>query len=189
MVFELCGSEDPHLITYDFPLCLKALFLTRLDGRLEPVTDAACIGPHEFNVGLAAVCQKLQSESLQINEEHRRKHNLSPGFWFGHFAVEGHVLYLLDESGSAARDAVYKIKPSDVEPYHWEQFDSAAHAYGIYLRSKTLPSSCVALLRISAFRFFFFSETWLTKCQSRLRCTREGICKGQTRNRRNVRTS
>lgn len=157
MVFELCGSEDPHLITYDFPLCLKALFLTRLDGRLEPVTDAACIGPHEFNVGLAAVCQKLQSESLQINEEHRRKRNLSHGFWFGHFAVEGHVLYLLDESGSAARDAVYKIKPSDVEPYHWEQFDSAAHAYGIYLRSTfAFILRCFAAHQCISVFFFFF---------------------------------
>ena len=125
----MCGNEEPHLIAYDFLLQLKPLFTTRLDGRIEPCPGEGAIGPAEYDNALATVCQRLQAESLKMNEEHRRKLNLAPAFWFGHFATEGHVLYLLDESGSASREAIYKIKPSDVELYHWEQFDASTHGY------------------------------------------------------------
>lgn len=129
MSFELCGNEEPHLVTYDFPLTLKALFHTRLDGRIVPIVSEGATGPAEYDAALPALCQRLQAEGLQRNEAHRKRHNLTPSYWFGHFAVEGHVLYLLDESGAASRDAIYKIKPTDVEAYHWEHFDAQTHGY------------------------------------------------------------
>lgn len=130
MSLELCGNEEPHLVTYDFPLTLKPLFATRLDGRIEPLAGEGCTGPAEYDAALPALCQRLQAEALQRNEEHRRRHNLTPAFWFGHFATEGYVLFLLDESGAAARNAIYKIKPADIEAYHWEQFDAQTHGCG-----------------------------------------------------------
>jgi hypothetical protein len=50
---------------------------------------------------------------------------LEPSYWFDHFIEEGRVLYLVGEDKCVInRESLYKIKPKDIELYHWEQFDS-----------------------------------------------------------------
>jgi hypothetical protein len=64
---------------------------------------------------------------FKINEEFRAKNGLKYLYWFNHFAIEGRVLYLVGEDGFVVtRESIYRIKPKDIEQYHWEQFDQNA---------------------------------------------------------------
>jgi len=133
LTFELCGNKFPHLVKYDFEVALEPLFQTFHDGVIQPIHNAK--GPR-FNVPLLLPTSKFdkiqlvkilsdyQKEALAANEKHRKDHNLKKCYWYDHFAVEGLVLYPLDKDGNLInRDAMYKIKPQDIELFHWEQFD------------------------------------------------------------------
>jgi hypothetical protein len=39
VTFELCGSEVPHLVKYDFDVALEPIFVTYNDGKIQPVIN------------------------------------------------------------------------------------------------------------------------------------------------------
>lgn len=133
ITFELCGNQVPHLVKYDFQLALKPLFLTYMDGRISPIlsteegsTEVKVIDSDQVKTkgDLERVLEVLQDEALTANIKYRESRGLSHCYWYDHFIVEGHVLYLVDEDNFLInRDYIYKIKPKDIELFHWEQFD------------------------------------------------------------------
>jgi len=133
MTFELCGNKFPHLVKYDFEVSMEPLFQTFNDGVIQPIQNSK--GPR-FNVPtllptgkfdkaqLGKILSDYQRDALAANEKHRKDNNLKKCYWYDHFFVEGLVLYLLDKDGNLInRDSMYKIKPQDIELFHWEQFD------------------------------------------------------------------
>eukprot|EP01085_Mycamoeba_gemmipara_P005530 Mycagemm_TRINITY_DN8364_c0_g1::TRINITY_DN8364_c0_g1_i2::g.5530::m.5530 type:complete len:479 gc:universal TRINITY_DN8364_c0_g1_i2:200-1636(+) len=128
--FELCGTDEPHLVAYDFAVELKPLFLTYNDGSIAPAVNEnpEDVGPVPFNAAtLAKECRSMQASMLQSNEAFRAKKGLPHRYERAHFAVEGRVLYLLDANGRLLKRTMYKVKPSDVEEVHWASFDSTMH--------------------------------------------------------------
>ncbi|KAL9643093.1 hypothetical protein ABK040_003894 [Willaertia magna] len=130
--FEICGHQMPHLVKYDFDISLKPLFVTfKESGKIKPcihVKDMEEFGPFpytpkESHEKCVEHCKRLQKESLQKNEKYREENHLKHKYEYEHFAVEGHVLYLLDKDGYLIYRTMYKIKPNDVEEVHWETFD------------------------------------------------------------------
>lgn len=132
--YELCGTEEPHLVKYDFPLKLKNLFLTEYSGKIKPVVAPWC-RIEEFKDGdaLTTVCMASQQQDLRTNAEFREERGLIVKYEYDHFATEGKVLYLLDKDGYLIDRIMYKIKPQDVESVHWASFDKD-------LRGKTLEA-------------------------------------------------
>lgn len=120
--FELCGRKEPHLVKYDFDIDLKPLFYTRINGRIEPYT----YGNHkEFvdSTNVVTVCADAQKFDTELNTMYRSSLNLPHKYEYEHFAVEGKVLYLLDDDGICINRTLYKVKARDVEEVHWQTFD------------------------------------------------------------------
>jgi predicted kinase len=107
--FELCGSQLPHLIAYDFEIALKPLYKTDTQGNISPVlVEEGGHGQlHAFvdRAELEGRCRQLQAADLAANEACRAKRSLSPLIWLNHFAVEGHVLYLLQSRATLKASA------------------------------------------------------------------------------------
>jgi predicted kinase len=128
MSFELCGSEVPHLVRYEFPLLLKPLFCTTMDGKIYPMAsaeDKELVLTGQFDPKLSRLCLQRRQEDLERNELFRAQRSLRKCHWIGHFATEGSVLYLLDKNGGLAHREGFmlKIKPSDIEAVHAVQID------------------------------------------------------------------
>ncbi|KAG2387965.1 hypothetical protein C9374_000815 [Naegleria lovaniensis] len=132
MSLEICGNTLPHLVKYDFALDLKPLFFVHKSGKIRPCLKVRGMEefgpmpytPFESHKSCIRLCRMLQKDSLERNENYRKKHNLKHKYEYEHFEVEGHVLYLLDDHGFVvSRNSIYKVKPRDVEEVHWEQFD------------------------------------------------------------------
>lgn len=126
MTFELCGELEPHLVKYDFDICLKPLFLTRYHGAIKPI-DGTTIDGVRSDAGESwqDMCRRYQEEDLRENEWYRKDHNLPHKYEYNHFITEGKVLYPLDAKGNLIDRTMYKIKPSDVEEVHWQTFDDS----------------------------------------------------------------
>jgi predicted kinase len=121
--FELCGSKEPHLVKYDFDIDLKPLFYTRMNGRIEPYT----YGNHrEFvdSANVVTACTYAQNLDTELNTSYRSSLRLPHKYEYEHFAVEGKVLYLLDDDGICINRTLYKVKARDVEEVHWQTFDA-----------------------------------------------------------------
>mmetsp|Transcript_3541 Transcript_3541/g.10986 ORF Transcript_3541/g.10986 Transcript_3541/m.10986 type:complete len:587 (+) Transcript_3541:75-1835(+) len=135
VTFELCGSEEPHLVKYDFALRMIPLFLTKRNGVIRPITGGGYgreEGPFEFDQQeMVARCQRYQAEMLERNEQYRREAGLRHRYEYNHFATEGMVLYLLNSRGELLGRTMYKIKPKDIEEVHWSQFDPARVREGV----------------------------------------------------------
>ena len=121
---EICGNSLPHLVKYDFALDLKPLFFIHKGGKIRPCLKVRGMEefgpipytPFESHNSCIRLCKMLQKDSLERNENYRKEHNLKHKYEYEHFAVEGHVLYLLDEQGFVvSRNSIYKVKPRDVE--------------------------------------------------------------------------
>ncbi len=161
MTFELCGSLQPHLVKYDFDIALKPLFVTKLNGAIvpygawalsqsngevpptAPVPQGALlleqdIGPRPFtSEQLGLLCDEIKARALELNEQHRAKLGIATCFYFESFACEGKVLYLLNDRLEAlTRSSIFKIKPKDIEMYHWEQFDAPMQGKAIEALAK-----------------------------------------------------
>lgn len=120
ITYELCGNKEPHLVLYHFDLKLQELFCTHTNGAI-----AMCLH-NSKNIDVAnivEVCKKSQEEDLARNVTFRKHRELTHRYEYNHFAVEGKVLYLLDENGMLIDRTMYKIKPSDIEEVHWKTFD------------------------------------------------------------------
>jgi len=137
--FELCGRKLRHLVKYDFDIRMEPLFVTHYDSTITPVLNPRGTQYDIYGVPMtlsASTCSsedlsrmlsKFQQDALRQNELHRQQHNMTFSMWFEHFVVEGKVLYLLGSDGNLiSRDSIFKIKPSDIESSHWEQFDHGA---------------------------------------------------------------
>lgn len=147
---ELCGSLQPHLVKYEFDIALKPLFVTKLNGAIvpygawvllqnkgevpstEPLPEGAQllerdIGPRPLTQEqLVLLCDDIKAKALELNEQHRAKLGITASFYFECFAYEGKVLYLLnDRFETVTRTSIFKIKPKDIEMFHWEQFDAS----------------------------------------------------------------
>ncbi|KAL9656683.1 hypothetical protein ABK040_002953 [Willaertia magna] len=136
--FELCGTEEKHLVKYDFDIDLKPLQFLFNNGKIKPCIEFTkdikisnemedILLNHVYTFGnydeFIKVLQKLQNNSLQLNENYRKENNLQHQYEYDHFITEGNVLYLLDNNGFAVdRNYIFKLKPTDVEQVHWEQF-------------------------------------------------------------------
>lgn len=123
---ELCGSEKPHLVKYDFPLALKPLFVRHKDGNINPVTSFGNVLAMGIQSSEAAEkCIQLQDLMFQENERYRKENNLPHSYEYEHFINEGGVLYLTDpDTGMVIDNHIYKIKPKDIEEVHWKTFDT-----------------------------------------------------------------
>lgn len=122
---ELCGNKEPHLVKYDFDIDLKPLFMIRDDGeiRLFIKNDTSVHGNSE-HTNIAAICEDNQKRDLEVNIRYRQMNGLPHKYEYEHFAVEGKVLYLLDENLNVIDRTLYKIKPEDIEEVHWQTFNS-----------------------------------------------------------------
>ncbi len=159
--FELCGSLQPHLVKYEFDVALKPLFVTKLNGAIvpygawviaqgsgevpvaTPLPQGAQlleqdIGPRPLTQEqLISLCDEIKAKALELNEQHRAKLGISTCFYFESFAYEGKVLYLLnDKLEAVTRTSIFKIKPKDIEMYHWEQFDAPMQGKAIEALAK-----------------------------------------------------
>jgi len=141
---ELCGSDEPHLVRYDFDIELKPLLYLHENGSIEPcismpqqavdAIDAASpvqinhLYPYDGKTSdgykeLIHRVQELQAYNLGLNEKFRTDNGLSHQYEYNHFITEGNVLYLLNDKNQCVdRNLIYKIKPTDVEEVHWETF-------------------------------------------------------------------
>ena len=122
---ELCGKKEPHLVEYNFDIDLKPLFIITDNGAIRPVIMAED-NVNCFSAPFDAVtkCKQHQLEDFNSNLVYRKVMNLPHKYEYEHFAVEGKVMYLLDENCEVINRTLYKIKPSDVEEVHWQNFDS-----------------------------------------------------------------
>jgi predicted kinase len=128
--YELCGSQEPHLVDYDFELELKPLFKVYRDGRIAPIIsydldNSSLVRRWVGQDDLVAKCKARQVADLETNCLHRYYNNLPVRYEYRHFATEGRVLYLLDEDGYLINRTMYKIKPIDVESVHRSHFDDS----------------------------------------------------------------
>jgi len=128
--FELYGKKEPHLVKYNVDIKLQPLFYTYEDGKIEPHLDQPSpeymAQPFHYNSSdyVTKICQFKQADDLETNESYRAKHNLKVKYEFEHFAVEGRVLYLLDDNMRVVDRTLYKIKPKDIEAVHWSNYDA-----------------------------------------------------------------
>jgi len=161
VTFELCGSLQPHLVKYNFDIALKPLFITKLNGAIvpygawvlsqsngevpatQPLPQGAQlleqdIGPQPVTPDqLVLLCDEIKTNALELNEQHRAKLGIATCFYFESFACEGKVLYLLNDRLEAiTRTSIFKIKPKDIEMYHWEQFDAPMQGKAIEAMAK-----------------------------------------------------
>jgi len=148
--FELCGRREPHLVAYDFDIALKPLFFTYFDGTIAPAIENpdTDIGPLKLSTEeVIRRIREFQKMDFETNEEFRRKNNLQRKYERNHFAVEGRVLYCLDEKGRLLRRTMYKVKPPDIEEVHWSNFDTTMQSRvrealeKIYEREKPLTEA------------------------------------------------
>lgn len=119
--YELCGKKEPHLVRYDFDISLKPLFVIFNDGGISP---CGSVVRYITDKPVTEVCKEFQDKDFKINIQHRMVNKLPHKYEYEHFATEGKVLYLLDDSGKTINRTMYKIKPSDVEDVHWQTFDA-----------------------------------------------------------------
>lgn len=119
--FELCGIKEPHLVKYDFDICLKPLFYILPDGNIRPH-----VAPKDMleNVDIVALCKEHQQNDLNTNNAYRTEHGLPHRYEYEHFAVEGKVLFLMDENYNVIDRTLYKVKPLDIEEVHWQTFNN-----------------------------------------------------------------
>lgn len=121
--FELCGQKEPHLVNYGFDLALKPLFLVCENGRIRPIVTMDSVLVDTDAQDLVELCQQLQNDDLKRNEYYRERENLDHKYEYNHFITEGKVLYVLGEDGYVKNRTMYKVKPTDIEEVHWQQFD------------------------------------------------------------------
>ncbi|EFC39643.1 predicted protein [Naegleria gruberi] len=129
--FEVCGNTLPHLVKYEFGVDLKPLFYGFSNGKIKPCMKVKGMEefgpikyyPYQSHASCVKLCKMLQADSLKMNEEYRKQHNLKHKYEYEHFAIEGHVLYLLDSEGYLVTRNMYKVKSADVEEVHWQKFD------------------------------------------------------------------
>jgi hypothetical protein len=166
VTFEICGTEEPQLVVYNFALEAKPLFAGKKDGAIVPyvfakppfkkaLTGAALqhtwtaqniqedFGPAAFDANvLKAVCGQFRYAAYQLNEEYRAQKSRPGGLYFNNFVVEGKILYLLDNKGACiSRDAgLYKVKPKDIAASHWPIFDSFLQARALEALEKIYSS-------------------------------------------------
>lgn len=132
-------------MNYYFPLQLIPLFHSDFGGRIYPLVkhtlewppdqpllqrmeEVICnIGPETFDLNsIQSFKEDFRRNAFSLNEDYRKIHNLQTGYTFNNFLVEGKVLYLLGEDQlTISREAIFKIKPEDIELSHSVKFDSS----------------------------------------------------------------
>jgi hypothetical protein len=66
------------------------------------------------------LCEEFKEMAFNLNEKFRREHNIPMSYYFESFIIEGKVMYLLNEKDELVnRNALFKIKPKDIELFHW----------------------------------------------------------------------
>lgn len=121
---ELCGQEEPHLVSYSFDIDLKPLFMIYDDGRIRPVIDDLTQVRRGGCNEVQEACRQSQRRDRDTNVQFRKSRGLIRRYEFDHFATEGKVLYLMDSDGFVINRTIYKVKPVDVEKCHWAVFDA-----------------------------------------------------------------
>jgi predicted phosphohydrolase/predicted kinase len=120
---ELCGKKEPHLVEYNFDIDLKPLFIIKNNGAIQPIVDNQA-NRFAKPIDVIAKCKQYQLEDLNSNLVYRKFKNLPHKYEYEHFAVEGKVMYLLDKNFEVIDRTLYKVKPSDIEEVHWQNFDA-----------------------------------------------------------------
>jgi predicted phosphohydrolase len=118
---ELYGKEEPHLVNYQENIALRPLFLTRINGDIMPLGKPVAI---ESNETAEMRIRELQDRAFQINEKYRADNGLPLKYEYNHFAMEGYVMYPINDLGLVETRHMYKVKPKDVEEVHWQSFNS-----------------------------------------------------------------
>lgn len=123
--FELCGSDEPHLVKYDFDIDLKPIFTVHENGKIKPViNNGSRLYAGVSSQEIIQLCKLHQNLDRQKNDIFRERMGKLPiRYEHDHFATEGKVLYPLDEEGFVIGRFLYKIKSSDVEQVHSARFD------------------------------------------------------------------
>ena len=121
---ELCGTKEKHLVKYDFDIELKPLFVIKTTGDINPVVQSQTDLFFVTDRDIVKVCQAHQLRDLTANTVYREVRGLSHKYEYEHFAVEGKVLYLMDENYNVIDRTLYKIKPRDIEEVHWQTFNT-----------------------------------------------------------------
>jgi hypothetical protein len=66
------------------------------------------------------ICEEFKQVAFNLNENFRRAHNIPLSYYFESFIIEGKVIYFLNEENElVSRDALFKVKPKDIELFHW----------------------------------------------------------------------
>lgn len=140
---EMCGTDEPHLVKYDFVLELKPLFTIHENGRVKPVINLkeksngygnihySFDSTHDVNEKESVIhglIRGVQGYCFSLNEQYRADNNLLVKYEYDHFITEGMVLYVLDSNGFVKNRTMYKIKPKDIEEVHWQRFDETMEA-------------------------------------------------------------
>lgn len=113
--FELYGSANPHLISYETPLDTRVLFGVKAGGAVVPPSCLNTFGVPAANleatVGsqdqLAAEYERFREKMAAANRQVAHE---------GKFVREGMVLYCHTTDGSVV---LFKCKPEDIEEIHW----------------------------------------------------------------------
>jgi len=158
VAFEICGSALPHLVKYDFKIDAKPLFITKINGAIVPYklyilsqqtstpsqpskeiqnSPYDDIGPIPMDQNkIVHICEEFKQLAFDLNEKFRRERNIPLSYYFESFIIEGKVIYFLNEDNELVhRNALFKVKPKDIELFHWEQFDAP-------LQAKALEALC-----------------------------------------------
>lgn len=123
--FELCGTNFPQLLKYDFESELKELFMIDEKGKVYPSLKES---EKQIFISQKDLQEKiLEKERIaeENNEQFKMQNRLEKKVLYSQFIDEGYVLYLLDESGSVKEGRrIFKVKPKQLLFTHQVNFDS-----------------------------------------------------------------
>lgn len=92
-----------HLVSYDFSLSLQPIFITHVDGRIEPILNyneksnppVIIQAENTDNNQLTKQLIAYQEEAFEVNQQYRKVKNIQkPYYWYNQFATEGKVLFI-----------------------------------------------------------------------------------------------
>lgn len=113
--FELYGSRNTHLITYDVPLEIALLFGVDRQARIISPSKIDNQGlPLARRLARITSGEELVKEYKRFQEEIEKSNTRNPDETIS--GSEGAVWYLLDEKGNITQ---FKCKPESVEEIHW----------------------------------------------------------------------
>uniref|UniRef100_A0A6B2L7C5 Zeta toxin domain-containing protein n=1 Tax=Arcella intermedia TaxID=1963864 RepID=A0A6B2L7C5_9EUKA len=115
------------------------IFTTDPDSDRQELKELTkSVGPLPFDSAqLNLLLADFRTKALSMNQQYRTEENRVEGYYYSNFLIEGKVLYCLDQNNMLThREAIYKIKPSDIETSHRVVFDYAMQYRSLEALSK-----------------------------------------------------